>query len=65
MLSMNRKASIMNLQKTEVEIVHSAYHHLWEQMQTKRLAQRLYGSTRQSPRINVKKVSSKHIVSSL
>ena len=55
----------MNLQKTEVEIVHSAYHHLWEQMQTKRLMQRLCGSTKHVSRIDMKKVSSKHITSSL
>ncbi len=53
----------MNLQKTEIEIVHSAYSHLWEQMQTKRLAQRLYGS--QTSRINIKKATPKHISSSL
>ncbi len=53
----------MNLQKTEVEIVHSAYHHLWEQMQTKRFIQRLYNS--QALRINTKKASSKHVASSL
>ncbi len=53
----------MNLQKTEIEIVHSAYHHLWKQMQTRRPALRLYSS--QAPRINIKKAASKHIVSSL
>ena len=55
----------MNLQKTEIEIVHSAYHHLWEQMQTKRLARKLHGLTNQTPRIVIKKASSKHGVSSL
>ena len=65
MLSIHRKDSIMNLQKTEVEIVHNAYHHLWEQMQTKRLVQRLCGSTKHVSRIDMKKVSSKHIASSL
>jgi len=61
---MVRKDFIMNLHKTEIEIVHSAYHHLWEQMQTKRLAQRTYGTTKQASSINSKKAS-KHKVSSL
>ena len=47
----------MNMHKTEVEIVHSAYQHLWEQMQTKRLVQRLSGSRKQSARITVKSSS--------
>ena len=53
----------MNLQKTEIEIVHSAYSHLWKQMQTKQLAQRPYSINKQTPRINKK--ASKHRVSSL
>jgi len=54
----------MNLQKTEIEIVHSAYHHLWEQMQTKSLVQRLHRTTSQTPRMSIKKAS-KRIMSSL
>ncbi len=44
----------MNMHKTEVEIVHKAYKHLWEQMQTKRLGQRVSNSGKYSPRVNVK-----------
>ncbi len=47
----------MNMQKTEIEIVHSAYGQLWKQVQVKRLVQRLNGSDKRASRIHGKRVS--------
>ncbi len=55
----------MNLHKTEVEILHSAYHHLWQQMHTKHLFQRLHRSGEQALRVKREKPAHKHIASSL
>ncbi len=54
----------MHTQKTEVEILHSAYQQLWQQMYVSTLFQRLL-RTRQVPMSRVVKVSSKHIATSL
>ena len=47
----------MNLHKTEVEIVHNAYHYLWQQMQTKRMFQRLLRFPEHTLRVIAKKPS--------
>lgn len=44
----------MNMHKTEIEIVHRAYKHLWEHVQTKRLGQRVSGSGKQTARVGVR-----------
>jgi len=55
----------MNLHKTEVEIVHNAYHQLWQQMQTKLLLKRLLRSPEHALRVTTKKPSHRHITPSL
>ncbi len=55
----------MNLHKTEVEILHSAYHHLWQQMLRVHLFQRLHRSGEQAHRVKREKSAHKHVVSSL